>query len=70
MFNRTIQLDVVKKNVKGDAANQETGNGDISAHIASAVVAGKQISDLTLKVVGTYMVLDTIRKIAVNRLSK
>jgi hypothetical protein len=70
MFGRTIQLDVVKKNVKGEAAPMKDAEYDASVYVAAAVVAARQIAFITVSGIAAYMVFDTTRKIAVNRLSK
>lgn len=70
MFGRTVQLDVVRKNVRGEAAPKKPDPNDISEYVAAAVVATKQIGGIILAGVATYMILDATRSIAVNRLSK
>jgi hypothetical protein len=70
MFNRTIQLDVVKKNVKGQAAPTNADERDVSVYVAAAVVAAREIAVVVVAGVAVGMFFDTARKIAVNRLSK
>lgn len=68
MFKRTIQLDVVKKarNKVDELNDYEDGIDRIAIYGAAFERAVFQVA----KVVAAYMVLDTVRKIAVNKLSK
>lgn len=70
MFNRTIQLDVVKKSKKvHDTAPEDAGyNAEEIAQMAND--SAYNLAFLAVKVMGSYMLFDTVRKIAVNRLSK
>ena len=70
MFNRTIQLDVVKKVKKN--RNQELEEAGYNAYEIADMVnqTAYNACFLAVKVIGSYMIFDTIRKIAVNRLSK
>jgi hypothetical protein len=69
MFNRTIQLDVVKKDKKSPT-EEVVSVDDAVSYAAIADVAVRNIAEHAITVIGTYMLFDTIRKIAVNRLSK
>jgi hypothetical protein len=68
MFNRTIQLDVVKKNKK--EINEPVSEENAISQVAIADVVFANASRQFALLVGTYLILDTVRKIAVNRLSK
>jgi hypothetical protein len=68
MFNRTIQLDVVKKNKK--EINELVSEENAINQVAIADVVFANASRQFALLVGTYLILDTVRKIAVNRLSK
>lgn len=69
MFNRTIQLNVVKKSKKDETASDEH---ELTIQDYSA--AARKILDggtmRVMKMVTAYIALDTARKIVVNRLSK
>ena len=69
MFKRTIQLNVVKKSKNRDeTAEEPVYTAEDYANMVSQ--GANKAAFLTVKIVGSYMLLDTVRKIAVNRLSK
>jgi len=68
MFNRTVQLDFVKKPRK-DEQDTDKEQSDYDR----AIIIGAAVSTVFSKItnlVAAYVVLDTTRKIVVNRLSK
>ena len=70
MFNRTIQLNVVKKrNKDSDSENPERVlNDEKIMDMVGEVVTGT--ARVVLKVAASYIAMDTARKVVVNRLSK
>jgi len=69
MFNRTVQLDVVKKTRKNETQDQEDPVEKYNRLVYISAAVNNTIFQVT-KVVAAYMVLDATRKIVVNRLSK
>lgn len=70
MFNRTIEVGLVKKSKKNrEDAMEEAGYSaeEITERVDQTA---NTLCFLTITVVGSYMLFDTVRKIAVNRLSK
>jgi hypothetical protein len=69
MFKRTIELNVVKKSKNRDeTAEEPVYTAEDYANMVSQ--GAHNAAFLAVKIVGSYMLLDTVRKIAVNRLSK
>lgn len=69
MFERKIQVGLVKENKKAMSSKEES-IPTFQVYTANAVVVLQTLGENATKMMVTYMFADTIRKIAVSRLSK
>lgn len=70
--NRAMQVTFVKKDDVGNAQGAETDKKPLSEYNigSQVIVIGGHLTKGVIAVVTTYMLCDTIRKIAINNLSR
>lgn len=68
MFKRQIQISMVKRPKAEDSVDEPSITPEDVVAVAKTIVVGTGF--VALELMASYMALDTVRKIAINRLSK
>lgn len=65
MFNRAIQMKIVKTNKKTEKDSDQTPTTTTAEYVQIARETGRDVAVAAVAIIGTYVVLDTLRKVTI-----